>query len=142
MCFTCRLKYVGRLRRSFEYEFGTAIASDIDLLVLAYVLVAVYLGANLGKRDAVHSMCVMALACLAAVAASYTSSKGIGSYSGVKHNSLHYNIPFLILGLGVDDAFVLSAEYLRHSQASRGASVEERISLTAKTVVCQSLSLP
>ena len=41
------------------------------------------------------------------VGLSYGSAMGLGAYLGLKNNSLNGNIPFLLLGLGVDDAFVL-----------------------------------
>lgn len=127
------LTYVGRLRRSHDDEFGADISSDVSKVVVAYALIAVYLAANLGKQDIVHSMYTMAAVCLVGVGASYTSSSGIGGFLGTKTNALNQNIPFLLLGLGVDDAFVLVAEYLRHTSESPARSIEERISLTAKT---------
>jgi len=127
------LKYVGQLRRSFEDEFGNAIQDDVRLILIAYVLIAIYLAANLGKRDVVHSMCTMAIVGLVVVGAAITSSSGVGGFARVKTNALNQNIPFLILGLGVDDAFVLAAEYLRHTTESPDISVADRISRTAQT---------
>ena len=44
---------------------------------------------------------------------SYVGCMGAGGYLGLPNNQLNGNIPFLLLGLGVDDAFVLTSEYMR-----------------------------
>jgi hypothetical protein len=58
---------------------------------------------------------------------------GIGSFIGLFNNNLNNNIPFLLLGLGVDDSFVLSSEFKRATRLMPGASIEERIGVTMRT---------
>ena len=48
----------------------------------------------------------------------YLACMGAGAYLGLFNNQLNNNIPFLLLGLGVDDAFVLSAEYMQAAPTS------------------------
>merc|ERR1712032_10385 len=71
--------------------------------------------------------------CLLCVGLAYVASNGLGGYFGVKENPLNSNIPFLILGLGVDDGFVLASEFARHTVIDPSASIPERIARTAKT---------
>ena len=45
-------------------------------------------------------------------------SKKISGFSNSRGN-LNNNLYFLLLGLGVDDAFVLTSEYLTHSREAK-----------------------
>mmetsp|Transcript_89707 Transcript_89707/g.254130 ORF Transcript_89707/g.254130 Transcript_89707/m.254130 type:complete len:992 (+) Transcript_89707:100-3075(+) len=128
-----RLTYTALLQRSFDDEFGNAIAGDISMVIIAYVLIITYLNINLGRRDKVHSMVALSAGVLAVIGVSYVSSTGLGGLFGIKTNPLNANIPFLLVGLGVDDAFVLVAEFVRHSLAKPEISIEERCGLMAKS---------
>eukprot|EP00746_Dinoflagellata_sp_MGD_P000639 gnl/MRDRNA2_/MRDRNA2_101146_c0_seq1.p1 gnl/MRDRNA2_/MRDRNA2_101146_c0~~gnl/MRDRNA2_/MRDRNA2_101146_c0_seq1.p1 ORF type:complete len:1048 (+),score=180.42 gnl/MRDRNA2_/MRDRNA2_101146_c0_seq1:333-3146(+) len=127
------LKFTGLLGRSFGDEFGAAIQGDIAMVGIAYVLIAVYLVVNLGKRDRVHSMIALSFGELLCIAVAVQFAFGLGGFIGVKNNPLLNNIYFLILGLGVDDAFVLVGEFTRWSTLKPDATVTERIALTTKT---------
>jgi predicted RND superfamily exporter protein len=127
------LKFTGLLGRSFTDEFGNAIQGDIAMVGIAYVLIAVYLVVNLGKRDSVHSMIALSFGELLCIGAAVQVGFGMGGFIGIKNNPLTNNIYFLILGLGVDDAFVLVGEFTRWSALKPEASVTERIALTTKT---------
>merc|ERR1719203_2231687 len=58
---------------------------------------------------------------------------GLMGYFGVPNSNLNNNIYFLILGLGVDDAFVLTSEFIHHMKESRDLPIPELIARTAKT---------
>lgn len=127
------LKFTGLLGRSFGDEFGAAIQGDIAMVGIAYVLIAVYLVVNLGKRDRVHSMIALSFGELLCIGVAVQFGFGLGGFVGVKNNPLTNNIYFLILGLGVDDAFVLVGEFTRWASLRPDAPVEELIALTTKT---------
>merc|ERR1719238_1073028 len=80
-------------------------------------------------------MVAMSLCAVTIVGMSYMMSMGLGAIFGLKNNNLNSNIPFLLLGLGVDDAFVLASEFKRASRLLAGgkASVEDRIASAART---------
>jgi len=119
--------------RSFSDEFGEAIKNDLMLLGVAFFLVIIYLFVNLGKRDVVHSMFAMSFVCVICVGLSFAGCSGLGGFFGVKTNPLNNNIPFLLLGLGVDDAFVLTSELVRHYTANSELDTPTLIAMTAKT---------
>jgi predicted RND superfamily exporter protein len=127
------LTYNGLLTRSLSDEFGDAIRNDVAMIGVAYGLIIVYLVFNLGKRDKVHSMIALSCGSLICVGAAYAASQSIGAFLQVKINPLNGNIPFLLLGLGVDDSFVIVAEFLRHTRMSPDLSVEELGARTART---------
>merc|ERR1719482_278420 len=92
------LKFTGFMGRSFGDEFGAAIQGDIAMVGIAYVLIAVYLVVNLGKRDSVHSMIALSFGELLCIGAAIQVGFGIGGFAGLKNNPLINNIYFLILG--------------------------------------------
>ena len=126
------VSYTGFFMRSLADEFGDAILGDIGRVAMAYVLI-LYLLAMLGKWDAVWSKFSLSVVVLLVVGFATMAANGIAGFLDVKENPLNNNIYFLILGLGVDDAFVLTSEFTRHTLASPGASVGERIAKTART---------
>jgi predicted RND superfamily exporter protein len=126
--------YTGFFARSISDEFGDAIQGDIAKVGLAYVLIFLYLLAMLGKWDTVWSKFALSVVVLLVVGFATSAAIGLaGGYFGVKENPLINNVWFLILGLGVDDAFVLTSEFKRHTLGSPETSIGERIAMTAKS---------
>lgn len=96
--------------RSFEDEFGKTIDGDLLLLNFAIAIILIYtalmmsrwdLGVLRGTRLSLSLGAVVSVGC--AIAASY----GFCSYAGFFFSKLMNLLPFLLLGIGVDDAFIL-----------------------------------
>jgi len=131
------LKFSGLFQRSLGDEFGNAIRGDISKLTASYGVIIVYCAIMLGKCDAVHSGAAMAFVAVAIVGLTIVSTLGLMGYFQVPNGNLNNNLYFLLLGLGVDDAFVLTSEYLTHSREAKtkGGSLDvpELIAKTART---------
>lgn len=121
------LEFTGQFQRSFGDEFGNAIRGDIGALGSSYMVILVYLIIMLSKRDPVHSMIGMSVVTVIIVGASFVCAMGLGAYFGLPNNNLNNNIPFLLLGLGVDDAFVLAGEFSRQIKLNPKISNEQAI---------------
>lgn len=96
--------------RSFEDEFGKTIDGDLLLLNFAITIILVYailmmsrwdLGVIRGARISLSIGAVVSVGL--AIAAAY----GFCSYAGFFFSKLMNLLPFLLLGIGVDDAFIL-----------------------------------
>merc|ERR1719486_1480895 len=109
------VSYFGFTSRSMSDTFGDLIRGDISKIIISYYLMIFYLFISLGKRDGVHSMIGMSCVAVACVGFSFASASGLAALFQVKNNPLNMNIVFLLLGLGVDDAFVLASEFYMHS---------------------------
>eukprot|EP00438_Fugacium_kawagutii_P018155 Skav206355 [mRNA] locus=scaffold3448:213095:219031:- [translate_table: standard] len=119
------LKFSGLFQRSLGDEFGNAIRGDISKLTSSYAVIIIMLG----KCDAVHSGVAMAFIAVGIVGLTVVSTLGLMGYFGVPNGALvaggggegnlNNNLYFLLLGLGVDDAFVLTSEYLTHSKEAK-----------------------
>ena len=128
------LNFSPNFQRSLTDEFGSAIRGDVAKLGSSYVAILFFMFIMLSRRDTVHSMMGIGVVTIVIVGLSYLGCMGAGAYLGLFNNQLNNNIPFLLLGLGVDDAFVLSAEFMRAADADREKkrTVEDYIVDTAK----------
>ena len=94
--------------RSFSDEFGSAISGDLTLVQISYAVAFVFLGATLGRiKCGTGSRWTMALAALVMVGLSTAASFGLSSAFGLFYGPVHSLLPFILLGIGVDDAFVI-----------------------------------
>jgi len=111
-------------QRSLSDEFGPAIQGDIAGLGASMMLIIVYLVVMLGKRDSVHAMAGLSLCALLVVGFSGIAGLGFGYMIGVNDNNLVTILWFLLIGLGVDDAFVLVNEFNRAESTNPDAPLE------------------
>mmetsp|Transcript_23026 Transcript_23026/g.28229 ORF Transcript_23026/g.28229 Transcript_23026/m.28229 type:complete len:930 (+) Transcript_23026:82-2871(+) len=109
--------------RSFSDEFGGAITGDLALVQGSYVVIFVFLGAVLGSRiiPGAGSRWTMALGALFTVILSTGAGFGISSAIGLFYGPVHSVLPFVLLGIGVDDVFVIVNAFDRE----RGATSRE-----------------
>ena len=119
------LKFSVQFSRSLGDEFGTTISADVPLLGAAICGVVVYVAFMLSRRDSVYASVGLSFVVVTIVGLSYIAGMGLGAFFGLLNNNLNNNIPFLLLGLGVDDAFVLAGEFLRAKQLNPKATPEE-----------------
>lgn len=99
--------------RSFGDEFGNAIGSDLTLLQVAFILILSFAALMLSKWDegCVGSRVSVTLAGIVAIGMSISSSYGLCSFLGLFYSPLMNVLPFLLLGVGVDDMFVIVNSY-------------------------------
>mmetsp|Transcript_38081 Transcript_38081/g.91395 ORF Transcript_38081/g.91395 Transcript_38081/m.91395 type:complete len:947 (+) Transcript_38081:45-2885(+) len=130
-----RFKVSAVFSRSFGDLFGDQIQGDLAGLGISFALVIAFLFLMIGPpgRDSVHGMISLGFVAVVIVGAAVQSGFGVASYIGVKNNPLGNFINFLILGLGVDDAFVITAEFVRHKKANKGSTIEDLIGNTLAT---------
>lgn len=94
--------------RSFSDEFGDAIGGDVILQSVGYLVIIIYLCINLGKcGDAVQSRVLLSLSSILAIGLGIVSSIGVSQLCGWTYTPVHTVLPFVLLGLGVDDSFVI-----------------------------------
>ena len=97
--------------QAFSDEFGGAIAADGGLYTAGCFLLIIFCTIALGKRDYVHSMVGLALCAILTVGLSILGSYGLSGALGIIYTPLSGSLPFLVLGLGVDDAFIIAGEF-------------------------------
>lgn len=87
--------------------FVEDILDDFKLIFMAIILVAVYTVLMLGNFSPLHCRCVLATVGLFCVMLAYTSGFGLMFLFGGQTTGVHQLMPFLLIGIGVDDMFVI-----------------------------------
>merc|ERR1719221_1870972 len=94
-------------------ESGTAIQGDVSLLSIGYVLLIVYSGIVLSHSKLSKSSSVISMFSVVSVAMAATSAFGVCAYFGVKQNPVVSVLYLLLLGIGMDDTFVIMGALVR-----------------------------
>ena len=97
--------------QAFSDEFSGAIAADGQAYGMGIALLIIYTVLALGKRDYVHSMIGLAFCAILTVGLAVLGSYGLAGALKIIYTPLSSSLPFLILGLGVDDAFIIAGEF-------------------------------
>jgi Niemann-Pick C1 protein len=88
------------------------------------MLVAVYCIMFMGSCSPIHFRSAAAGITLLCVGLSFTASSGLAQYLGVPTAGIHNILPFLLIGIGVDDMFVISSAL---DQTNSRHTVQERM---------------
>eukprot|EP00980_Cylindrotheca_fusiformis_P021987 scaffold8861_cov98-Cylindrotheca_fusiformis.AAC.1 len=120
-----RLELFGK--RSFDDEFNRGIIIDIPLVPLIFVVMSLFTCFVFYKRDWVYSRCMLGFGAVCSVLFSIIFGYGLLFIIGVPFTSMTQVVPFVMFGIGLDDAFIIWGAYKRtdHSKAP-----EERIHIT------------
>lgn len=102
---TLELFYFTRVR--FAADSGDTIQDDVQLLSIGYVLIILYVAMMLGKFTRLNVKAWLALLGVVCVGLAIGVSFGLSSAFGVFYGPVHSTLPFLLLGIGVDDMFVI-----------------------------------
>ena len=94
-------------RDAWEAEFLGQINSDTIYIVTAASLILLYSFVVIGGLSPIHFRSVVASMGIVCVFLSIGSGYGIALALGWKVSNFHSIIPFMILGIGVDDMFVI-----------------------------------
>ncbi|CAH1243988.1 NPC1 [Branchiostoma lanceolatum] len=118
--------------RSFGDEGGGAIQSDLTLLSAGYALIIGYVAMVLGKFNCIEQKIYVSLMGVLCVGLAIIGSMGICSAAGAAYGPVHSILPFLILGIGVDDMFVVVSAWNNLSPADRKRDRHEQAALALK----------
>ena len=81
---------------------------DLALVQVSYVVIFLFVGASMGKiKCGTGSRWTMSLATLVMIGLSTAASFGAAAAFGLFYGPVHSLLPFILLGIGVDDAFVI-----------------------------------
>ena len=106
-----KVEVIPYFEESFSAEFGAAIGADGGAYTAGCLLLIIYTKLALGKRDHVHSMIGLALCAILTVGLAVLGSYGLAGALSIIYTPLSTTLPFLALGLGVDDAFIIAGEF-------------------------------
>jgi Niemann-Pick C1 protein len=118
-------------QRSFDDEFRRAIVKDIPLVPLIFVVMSLFTCLVFYRRSWVYSRCMLGLGAVFSILLSIMFVYGVMFIIGVPFTSMTQVVPFVMFGIGLDDAFIIWGAYQR---SDRDKTVEERIHDTMEEI--------
>ena len=109
------------------------------MMPIGFLIVFVYVTLMLGRLNCVQQRSMLALAGLASIGMTVGFTYGICSAVGLFYGPMHNIIPFLLLGIGIDDMFVIMQCYDNLTPAERW---ECKITLTPCSLYRSSKDIP
>ena len=99
--------------RSFGDEFMRAMLVDFPLLPLVFVVMSLLCVCVYARKDPVFSRAWLGFGAVVTVLLSLVASFGFLFICGVPFTELTPLLPFIMFGVGLDDAFIISGAYTR-----------------------------
>ncbi|CAG7727935.1 unnamed protein product [Allacma fusca] len=118
--------------RSFGDISGATIMNDAGMLAVGFTIVFIYVVFMLGKFNLVEQRPLLSLAGLSCVGLAIIVSYGICSAFRGIYGPVHNILPFLLLGIGIDDMFVIMQCWNNLSPSESKRPLPERMGLTLK----------
>lgn len=118
--------------QSFGSIAGATIDKDVQFLALGFNLVFIYVQIMLGKFNLLEMRPWLSFFGLMCILLSIGVSMGICSACGVFYGPVNSILPFLLLGLGVDDMFVIMQAWNNLTEDEKKLTINERIGLALK----------
>ncbi|CAM9814630.1 unnamed protein product [Ectocarpus sp. 4 AP-2014] len=117
--------------RSTDDAISESVSGEIYLFVIAYVLMIAFVSVTIGRccRGHVKQRSWLAIGGIIFVIAAGVAAYGVNSGFGVPFTTLSQMLPFILVGIGVDDMFVIVAAY---DNTDPLLAVEERVALGIK----------
>eukprot|EP00092_Neocalanus_flemingeri_P006866 GFUD01007412.1.p1 GENE.GFUD01007412.1~~GFUD01007412.1.p1 ORF type:complete len:1065 (+),score=241.14 GFUD01007412.1:250-3444(+) len=120
------------IQRQFFDSFVGQTFKDADKLVGGYILVFIYVNLMLSKLNCVEQRFCLSVVGILSVAMGMILGYGICSMFGLSYSAAHTVIPFLLLGIGIDNIFVITQTFNTIESSSTPATLAVRFGQTMK----------
>ncbi|KAF6037774.1 PTCHD3 [Bugula neritina] len=118
--------------RSFRDESDQSFEADVILLAAGIVIIICYVAIVMGKFNEVEHKVYLALVGVFGIGLAILVSYGLASALGQFYGPIHPILPFLLLGLGVDDMFVIIEAWNNLSTFEKQKPLPEKVAIAMK----------
>jgi len=125
------LEIFGLAERSYSDEIDYVVNSNIPLLMAGFALLFFYIMIVLGNFNWIEQRALLSIAGMLVIGLALGASFGLCFYLGISFNDICPIIPFLLLGIGVDDMFVI-VQCLDNLKSVEGQTQEDRVANAMK----------
>merc|ERR1719397_420193 len=130
--FPAGVKSYVNIQRQFFDSFVGQTFKDADKLIGGYVLVFVYVNIMLSKLNFVEQRVWLSVIGILSVFMGMILGYGLCSLCGLFYSAAHTIIPFLLLGIGIDNIFVITQTFNTLEASSVPATLAKRFGQTMK----------
>ena len=116
--------------KSFADISSKAIFFDAFLMAGGYLIMFAYTILMLGKLNRLQVRVYLSLAGLTSIGMGISTSVGLASILGFPYTPMHAILPFLCLGIGIDDMFVITQCWNNLKASKPSLTRERRLGLT------------
>ena len=95
------------MSRSYTDVASSAIFLDVFKIMLGYILMFVYTSTMLGKFNILHQRFYLTFSGIFSVVLGILVSVGWTGILGLPYTPVHAILPFLMIGIGIDNMFVI-----------------------------------
>ncbi|XP_012258315.2 patched domain-containing protein 3-like [Athalia rosae] len=113
--------------RSFQDFIRQVLNNNMTTLFCGLSLIIVYIILMIGRCNIVQQRIYLSIIGVSVVGQSILSAYGICYYMGYFYGPIHPILPFLLLGIGVDDMFVVMQSLDNVTKAEKPTDLTERI---------------
>ncbi|KAJ9585968.1 hypothetical protein L9F63_020382, partial [Diploptera punctata] len=113
--------------RSYEDTLAQVLENNITLLSAGFSLIIIYVMIMLGRFNSVEQRLYLSLLGVSIVGQAIMASYGASFYMGFFWGPIHPVLPFLLLGIGVDNIFIIMQSLDNLKKEDRGEDVAERM---------------
>jgi predicted RND superfamily exporter protein len=118
------------VEKSIDDAMEESIGGDIPMTIMQFFIMTIFTAVTLGKVGSiVHMRMLQANAAVLLVYLSTAAAYGLTAYMGVEGNALILTLPFILVGIGLDDGFVITHAFDR---TDARLPIIERIELAYK----------
>ena len=120
--------------KSFADISSKAIFFDAFLMAGGYLIMFAYTILMLGKLNRLQVRVYLSLAGLTSIGMGIATSVGLASILGFPYTPMHAILPFICLGIGIDDMFVIMQcwENVSRNPQSKDLPTSEKIGLSLR----------
>lgn len=104
-----KLEYVAEVSTANESARGAA--ADLPLVFAAFAVMGTYCSMVLGSKHPVKSQALLGVGAVAGIVMSTSAGYGLALICGQSFTNLALILPFILVGVGLDDAFILTGEF-------------------------------
>lgn len=113
--------------RSYQDMLHQVINNNITTLFCGMSLITIYVIVMIGRCNEIQQRIYLSLMGISVVGQAVLSSYGLCYYMGFFYGPVHPILPFLLLGIGVDDMFVIMQSLETLSEADKSLDISARI---------------
>nr|CAH7737017.1 unnamed protein product [Callosobruchus chinensis] len=125
---------------SFFYESGRSFGDisnatmfqDMDKLCLGVFVMVLYVQLVISKYNWLEARVVLGSVGLLTIGMAFVVGAGFCSLLGIRYGPVHTSLPFLLMGLGVDDMFVILACWEELSEEEKKLPIHEKVGMMLK----------
>ena len=118
------------VQRSFGDVAGSTIMGDISYMTIGFMIVYAYVMLMLGKFSCVEQRVYLSISGISGVIMGIIVCYGFCSAIGLFFGPMHSVLPFLLLGIGIDDMFVIVQSWDTLPAKDQTGTLQERFGKT------------